>query len=305
MTTSPNSGSITSHCFTVTDNGHGLRLDQALSAHCPGISREQAKRYIAVGGVWINGRRCQIISRRVCTGDHITLHIGREGPKKFYEITPRNILFEDRWLIFYRKEPGIPTQGLLCDDYNNVFSALKRYRKKGSDSAYVGMHHRLDIDTSGIVLFTLSEKINRSIHYQFKTGRVKKSYCALVEGNPAFSERTLLSFIGREKGTYVCSADGPGKKAAARFIKLQDFDGYACLRAEPETGRTHQIRLQLSFLGHPVMGDLRYGAPRRDNVQRTMLHAETLRLYHPVEKKEICIQADLFPDMKSLIDTRR
>lgn len=279
------------HRFTVSESSAGLRLDQAVARHVPELSREAAKKLIALGAVWIHERRVQILSAKVRAGDAVTVHIGREGWRQYYEINPDNILYEDQWLLLYRKEPGIPSQGIVCDNYNNVYAALMRYLKQKKEASYVGLHHRLDLDTSGVLLFTLSAKINRSIHYQFKDHRVKKTYLALVHGRPAFLETTCASFIGRRDGRYVCSETGPGKIATTVFTRLKEYQGYSAVRAEPETGRTHQIRLQLAFLGLPILGDPLYGHGAAAGWQRTMLHAESLTVFHPLQKKNIAIQA--------------
>jgi len=240
----------------------------------------------------------------VRSGDTIAVYIGRRGVDRYYEIDPANILFRDEWLLFYRKEPGVPTQGVVCDNYNNIFAGLQRHLKQQQQSpAYLGMHQRLDLDTSGVVLFTLSPKVNRSIHYQFKDHRVKKIYRALVAGNPGFSQLRLSNFIYRHAGRYRCSDSGPGKEAVTQFRMLAAYDGCSLLEAQPETGRTHQLRLQLAHLGHPLLGDRLYGGAQGQGTARTMLHAISLRVFHPVTKKEIIVEASLFQDMLELIQT--
>lgn len=293
--------SIKKHTFSVPDQSAGLRLDQAVGRHLPDLSRETAKKFIALGAVWINERRVQILSTKVRAGDAVSVYIGREGCRQFYEINPENILYEDQWLLLYRKEPGVPSQGLVCDNYNNVYAALTRYCRKKTATPYLGLHHRLDLDTSGVLLFTLSARVNRSIHYQFKDHRVRKTYLALVRDNPPFQETTCTSFIGRRDGKYVCSGSGPGKIATTVFRRLNDYPGYSAVRAEPETGRTHQIRLQLAFLGFPILGDRLYGHADAMGCERTMLHAESLTVFHPIQKKNITVQAELFEDMQRLM----
>jgi len=150
-------------------------------------------------------------------------------------------------------------------------------------------------------LFTLSPRVNRSIHYQFKDHRVKKTYLALVRGSPPFQETTCTGFISRRDGKYVCSDTGPGKIATTVFRRLNDYPGYSVVRAEPETGRTHQLRLQLAFLGFPILGDRLYGHGAAGGCERTMLHAESLTVFHPVRKKNVTVRAELFEDMQRLM----
>lgn len=296
--------SVTTLSGTVAAPLNGLRIDQAVAGLFKDISRERAKKLIAIGAVWLNSVRMQIVSRTVRSGDTIAVYIGRRGIDRYYEIDPANILFRDEWLLFYRKEPGIPTQGVVCDNYNNIFAGLQRHLKQQQQSpAYLGMHQRLDLDTSGVVLFTLSPKVNRSIHYQFKDHRVKKIYRALVAGNPGFSQLRLSNFIYRHAGRYRCSDSGPGKEAVTQFRMLAAYDGCSLLEAQPETGRTHQLRLQLAHLGNPILGDRLYGGAQGQGPARTMLHAISLSVFHPVTKKEITVEASLFQDMLKLIQT--
>jgi len=295
------------HCLpekfhiTITADYDAMRLDQALSNGITGLSREAARRYIRIGGVWINGKRIQIQSRKVKTGDEIVLYISREGCRAYYEINPCHILYHDSAFLFYRKEPGIPTQPVPSDSYNNLYAALMRYLKAEDETPYLGLHHRLDMDTSGVILFTRSRSINKNIHEQFRNHLVKKSYLALVSGIAAFNAETVTTYISRQNGNYVCAAGGPGKVAITRFTTLEQQGDISLIRAEPQTGRTHQIRLQLSFLGHPILGDALYGAGPAGECGRTMLHAESLTIMHPALKKELCITAGPFEDMQRII----
>jgi 23S rRNA pseudouridine1911/1915/1917 synthase len=293
---------VTTLSGTVAGPLSGLRIDQAVSGLFKDISRERAKKLIGIGAVWLNCVRTQIVSRTVRSGDTIAVYVGRRGVDRYYEIDPANILFRDEWLLFYRKEPGVPTQGVVCDNYNNIFAGLQRHLKQQQEAlAYLGMHQRLDLDTSGVVLFTLSPKVNRSIHYQFKDHRVKKIYRALVAGNPGFSELRLSNFIYRHAGCYRCSDTGPGKQAVTQFRMLAAYDGCSFLEARPETGRTHQLRLQLAHFGNPILGDRLYGGARAQGPGRTMLHAVSLSVFHPVTKKELTVEAPLFDDMLQLL----
>ncbi len=291
-----------SFTFTVSGLEEPLRLDRAIERFVPEVSRTQARALISVGAGWVNGQRVQVLSRPVHNGDTIVVYKGREGWKKFYEADSANILFEDGWLLAYCKESGIPTQGIFCDSYNNLYAALLRMLKKRSREAYLGLHHRLDIDTSGVVLFAKNKDANRSIHYQFKNRSVDKSYLALVKGRPAFDTREFSAAIAKKDGRYLCG-DIPGKPAQTFFRKLHEFEGYSLLRAHPKTGRTHQIRLHLAALGHPVLGDPLYGgAGVVPGCSRTMLHAEALRLTHPHTRRELRVRAPMPADMQSLMD---
>lgn len=281
----------------------GLRLDQAVPACIDQISRTQARKLILIGAVWVNGARLHIASRAVHSGDRVDVYIGRDGCEKRYEIDPAHILFEDDCLLFYRKEPGVLTQGIFCDNYNNLYAALLRYLRTSTPRPYLGMHHRLDGETSGVLVFTKTPSVNRSIHVQFQKRRITKIYDAVVRGVPEFDTTQQDNYILRENGRYCCSATGPGKAASATFTCTSVCGSHSHVQARPQTGRTHQIRLQLAFLGLPVLGDRLYGSGTTDGVGRMMLHARSLCLTHPRTNQEMTVEAELFEDMAALLGT--
>lgn len=289
------------HLVTIPPACDGLRLDQAVPACIGQMSRTQARKLILIGAVWVNGARLQVASRAVHCGDRVDVYIGRDGCEKRYEIDPANILFEDDCLLFYRKEPGVLTQGIFCDNYNNLYAALLRYLRARAPRPYLGLHHRLDAETSGVLVFTKNPAVNRSIHVQFQKRRITKIYDAVVRGVPEFETTQQDNFILRANGRYRCSATGPGKPASAIFTRTAVCGTCSHVQARPQTGRTHQIRLQLAFLGLPVLGDRLYGSGETDGVDRLMLHARSLRLTHPRTRQEMTVAAELFEDMAVLL----
>ena len=296
-----NSAQPKSYAFVAAGLDEALRLDQAIERFLADVSRRQARALIALGAAWVNGERVQVLSRRIHNGDSVLIYEGREGWRMFYEADGANILYEDDWLLLYCKESGIPTQGIFCDNYNNLYAGLLRLLKKRGKLSYLGLHHRLDLETSGVVLFTKNKQANRSIHYQFKNRSVDKQYLVLVAGKPSFKEREFSAAIAKKDGRYLCGPDIAGKPAQTFFQKLHDFEGYTLLRAHPLTGRTHQIRLHLAALGHPVLGDSLYGGGPGGLCSRTMLHAEALRLTHPQTRRELLVRAPMPEDMQQLL----
>jgi 23S rRNA-/tRNA-specific pseudouridylate synthase len=122
-----------------------------------------------------------------------------------------------------------------------------------------------------------------------------------VAGVPNFTEKRLATFIYRHDGRYRCSGSGPGREAVTQFRILAAYESCSLLEARPETGRTHQLRLQLAHLGYPILGDRLYGGAQAQGLGRTMLHAVSLTIIHPVTKKELTVEAPLFNDMLKLI----
>jgi 23S rRNA-/tRNA-specific pseudouridylate synthase len=202
-----------SYTFTAAGLEEPLRLDQAIVRFLPDVSRGQARRLIALGAAWVNKQRVQVQSRKVHNEDRVLIYEGREGWKMFYDADPVRILYEDDWLLLYCKESGIPTQGIFCDNYNNLYAGLLRMLKKRGRASYLGLHHRLDLETSGVVLFTKNKQANRSIHYQFKNRSVQKNYLALVTGNRQ-AALCCLRKINRPTAAYITSL----KNAVCRKI---------------------------------------------------------------------------------------
>ena len=293
-----------SYSFIADGLEESLRLDQAIVHFLSDVSRGQARKLISLGAAWVNEQRVQVQSRKVHNGDRVLIYEGREGWKMFYEADAAHIVYEDDWLLLYCKESGIPTQGIFCDNYNNLYAGLLRLLKKRDKHSYLGLHHRLDLETSGVVLFTKNKQANRSIHYQFKNRSVDKQYLALVKGRPSFDELEFTAAIAKQEGRYLCGPDIVGKSAQTFFKKLHDFEGYSLLRARPYTGRTHQIRLHLAALGYPVLGDSLYGGGS-GLCARTMLHAEVLRITNPRTRRDLRVCVEVPEDMQKLLGDYR
>ncbi|MFH1092128.1 MAG: RluA family pseudouridine synthase [Pseudomonadota bacterium] len=268
--------------FEVGESEAGERLDKFL-AQAADLTRGRVRALIDFGSVWVRGRACRQQSRLLKAGDWVTFQAPEYGPVKFYEADPERILFQDEWLLAYDKEAGIPCQQTPYDGYNHLFGALSRLRP-----GYLGLHHRLDSLTSGVMLFSLSQKINPSLSRVFAQGRLTKIYLAVVQGSPPQDSWEVDRPVAKRQGGYFCPEDGRGKAALTSFTVLKRGKGRALIKARPLTGRTHQIRLHLALSGHPVVGDAEYkGRP----APRLMLHALSLSFNHPVTGQTLTIEA--------------
>ena len=204
-------------------------------------------------------------------------------------------------MLAYDKEAGIPSQQVPFDAYNNVFAALLRFLwAQEKAGGYGALHHRLDMETSGVLLFALERKVNEPLGRAFRERKVKKEYLAWVEGFPENDSWTEDSDIGKAGGKYRGVGRGEGKQARTFFRVLGRQEGRTLVMAVPVTGRTHQIRIHLALSGHPVAGDRAYGAkPDR----RLYLHAFRLTLKHPVSGKVLNLEAPVpadWPDMPGI-----
>lgn len=258
------------------------------------LDDEDTRDLIDFGSVQIEGRQERDPKRRVASGEEIRVYQPRGGTRRFYEIDPKRILFLDATLLAYDKEPGVPSQQTPADAYNNLFAAILRNRKKeGGRDPYVALHHRLDRETSGVMLFALDRSANRRLGDAFQSHEVKKEYLAWVEGRPAAEEWIAREDIGRKDGRYRTCPQGRGKSAETMFRTIHRDEDRSLVLAVPRTGRTHQIRLHLAAGGHPVVGDRLYGGKP---AARLYLHAFRLRLPHPVNRSELVLTAPVPPD---------
>lgn len=274
--------------FNVTENDAGERLDR-FTAQASGLSRGKVRVLIDFGSVWVRGKVSRRQSAILKAGDWVTLQVPAYGPVKFYEADESRILFRDKWLIAYDKEAGIPCQQTPYDGYNHLFGALERLL----NPPYLGLHHRLDSPTSGVMLFTLNKKANQGMSLMFKEGSIQKAYLLVCSGGPESDSFTVEAPIAKTKGAYHVPPDGKGKPAQTDFTVLRRTESHTLLQARPRTGRTHQIRLHMDHIGHSILGDSFYnGAP----YERMMLHAQTLRFDHPVTKETMEISAPWPPE---------
>jgi len=274
------------HRLTVSGDDAGGRIDQVLASLTP-YSRTRVRDFIDFGAVYRNRRICRRLSQTLSAGDEVTLYVPSRGTRRFYESDPARILFDQAGLIAYDKEPGIPSQQVPYDAYNNVFFALRRHLFSGSGD-YLALHHRLDQGTSGVILLCRDRRLNARLARLFRERRIEKNYIALVCGSPPEDQWVVDLRITRLKGRYACTSGGPGKEAVTEFTCLDRADEVALVRARPLTGRTHQIRLHLASCGMPVLGDRRYGGK---SAERLMLHAEGLSLVHPGTGEAVRIEA--------------
>jgi len=212
------------------------------------------------------------------------------------------ILFEDNHLIIVSKRVGDIVQGDKTGDppLNEILKEYiaEKYQKPGK--VFLGVVHRLDRPTSGIVIFARTSKALERMNKQFREKIVKKTYWALVEGHPEHEKDTLLHYLKKNPKNNKASAyANPGKdtkKAVLHYKCLLKLDHYSLLEIDLETGRHHQIRCQLSVNGNPIKGDLKYGSKRSNPNGGIHLHARRIEFIHPVKKVPVILEAALPKD---------
>jgi len=207
------------------------------------------------------------------------------------------ILFEDNHLIIVNKNPGDLTQGDITGDItlgDKIKSYLKKkYNKPGN--VFLGITHRLDRPTSGVIIFTKTSKSLKRLNEMFKDNEIKKTYWAVVKSITKKKSDKLENYLiknQKQNKSYVAKVSNTKSKKAILFYKvIFELQKFSLLSIKLETGRHHQIRTQLSYVGFPIKGDLKYGYPRSNNDGSIHLHSRKVSFIHPVTKKNIEITA--------------
>ena len=305
---------LAKHVWRIDATQAGVRLDQVVAA---ALSRQlqreftpsQARRLIESGAVRRDGRPERRASFQPAAGAVVEVRVdpaglasdrtpaaGRpaESPAAW---GPERIRFEDEWLLAVDKPPGLPTQPTLDARRASVFSTLQAWlRQRDGDAAYLGLHHRLDRDTSGLLLFTKDPAANAGVSALFSGKTLRKTYQAIaVAGGGApesWSVENHHGAVGRlGKATRFGAVRSGGDPAQTGFRVLERLPAALLVEARPLTGRTHQIRVHLAEGGHPILGDALYGGPTHVRpgqghgtleLPRVMLHAAGLEFVHPL-----------------------
>ena len=297
MTAGPNK-----HSFTVTDEDAGKRLDQALAARVPGLSRRQARVLLDIGGVFVDGRRVKVAGRPMHAGEEVvavmggalaraTGRPGREArTRDESRLPPYQVLFEDDEIVVVDKPSGLLTAPTPESDRNNLAGLLAR--RPGAAPVFVV--HRIDLETSGLLVFAKTDAANRALSERFRTHDLERAYLAVVAGAfPARVQRIDQPVGGRPAVTHVAVRERLGERATLLDCRL-------------ETGRTHQIRLHVRAVGHPVLGDARYGAPfPAAPPPRMALHATTLGFAHPGTGQALSFTSPWPPDLAAWLERLR
>lgn len=208
------------------------------------------------------------------------------------------ILFEDNHLIIINKQPGELTQGDITKD-QTLGDKVKLYIKKKYNKpgdVFLGITHRLDRPTSGLIIFSKTSKALSRLNEMFKNNEIKKTYWAIVKKIPENEkiklENHLLKNQKQNKSYVTNSSNKKAKKAILYYESILNLENYSLLKIKLETGRHHQIRTQLSYIGMPIKGDLKYGFSRPNSDGSIHLHSRMINFTHPVSKKQIKIIAN-------------
>jgi 23S rRNA pseudouridine1911/1915/1917 synthase len=314
--------------FVVKARMVGKRIDAYLASRYPDYSRSVIQKVIDADAVLINGLKTKP-SYKVREGDQIRVWLPEliDEPPQAEDI-PIGIIFEDAYFTVVNKPPGLVTHPAKGNWTGTLVNALQFHfdtlSTVGGDNR-PGIVHRLDRDTSGLLIVAKDDKAHKLLAKQFEERTIRKEYLALVYGMPSrdsdFIEKPLgMHPINREKVAIRAIEDG-GKEAVTFYEVLERFHGYALVRCKPKTGRTHQIRVHLAHIGHPILADKAYSGrgaftlgdllgPDHTEastvlLDRQALHAHSLHLEHPITRQPIDFNAPLPDDMAAALAALR
>jgi len=291
----------------VEPNGAGLRLDQFLALRIPGESRASLAAALKAGAFLVDGESKKS-GYRLRGGERITGELLPPPPSQLAaEEIPLIILYEDEALLVIAKPPGLVVHpgsgnlsGTLASGLLHHCAALHDV----GDAARPGLVHRLDKDTSGVLVVAKHERAHRLLVAQFQRRQVRKEYLALAHGHFTAKAGRIDAPIARHPVSRQKMAIVPGgRQAITNWRVEEEFAGLTLLRLHIETGRTHQIRVHLASIGHPVAGDKVYSRQAdAARFPRQMLHAERLAFAHPISGEEMLFVAPLWPDFQAMVD---
>jgi len=315
-------GTQSEHTFIVTTEQQGRRLDLFLSGVISDLSRSHFKRLIQDGMVLVNGSAVKP-SYETRAGDAVFARIPGQASLNALNPEPMglDVLFEDEDLIVINKPPGLvvhPGAGHMEGTLVHGLLAHSPHLALQGSPLRPGIVHRLDKDTSGALVIAKSERAYLHLINQFKAHDVRKEYLALVYGTPPAREGEIATMLGRHptERKKIAVLQGRGREALTRWRVDRAWEEAALLRIVIETGRTHQIRVHMSHINHPIVGDETYGggkrrakgikaAPVRNlllKADRQMLHAERLCFVHPATGREISATAPLPDDFREILE---
>jgi 23S rRNA pseudouridine1911/1915/1917 synthase len=297
--------------FRVPKCKSAVRLDSWLAEQMPELSRARVQALIKSGNILVDGKRVRA-HQKIREGMDINVDIPPAIDVDLEaEDIPLEVIHEDSDLIVINKPAGLVVHPAAGHWSGTLVNALLFHCKdlKGiGGEMRPGIVHRLDKDTSGALVAAKNEQAMEALQRQFKDRVVRKEYLTIVHGTPSPESGEINTMIGRSSHDRKKMSVKPvsGREAITEYAVEERYDGTSLVRVRIATGRTHQIRVHMAHLGHPVVGDKQYGSAKRDNELslkplRQMLHAQFLALAHPSDGRTVKFEAPLWPDMLELI----
>ena len=296
----------------LTLDAPGERLDKALGDALPQLSRVQWQRLLKEERVWVNGRLATKPSQRLIGGEQVVATLPEPVETDIIpDDIPLDIRYEDDDILVVNKPAGmvvhLGTGHLRGTLVNAVLAHCPEVLGVGGE-VRPGIVHRLDKETSGLIVVAKHDAALRHLQDQFKAREVKKVYLALVEGQIRPPQALIDAPIGRDVGhrkrmQVVTAPSRESRPAQTEYYTRTVYDQYTLVECRPLTGRTHQIRVHLAYLGFPIVGDRIYGRRKqRLAIKRHFLHAAQLGFKRPLDNQPLTLTAELPPELQAILD---
>ncbi len=292
--------------YNLVVNKPGARLDRYVSQQCPELSRTQTQKLIGDGDIQVNDRQAKA-GLKLSAGDRLTISLSPPTPSPLLpEAIPLKIIYENDDLLVIDKPAGLavhPAPGHPSHTLVNAVLAHFADLPVVDDSSRPGIVHRLDKDTSGLMLVAKNHAAHQNLTDQFKLRSVVKVYLALVRGHLTPEDGIVEAPIGRDRRhreRMAVVAENRGREARTKYHVVDYTGDYTLLEVRPETGRTHQIRVHLNAIGYPVVGDKVYGI-KSSHLSRQFLHASLLGFKLPSTDEYLEFTSELPPDLEQAL----
>jgi 23S rRNA pseudouridine1911/1915/1917 synthase len=294
--------------FTAGPEDAGTRLDAFLAVRGAAPSRAAAQRLIDAGAVTVGGRS-RPKNHRLAPGDEVAVARAEEERTATREV-PFEVVFEDDYLLVVDKPAGVVIHPAPGHRGPTLAPALAGTAAGGADPERAGIVHRLDRDTSGLLIVAKSEEAHAALRRMMRARQIVREYLALVGGRPAAESGTIDAPIGRDRirRTVVSTRTDRPRAAVTHFRVLERLPQTTLLRVRLETGRTHQIRAHMAAIGHPVCGDRHYGGAncgKKIGLERQFLHAAGLMFSHPFSGEPLQCESKPPVDLRRALDVAK
>ncbi len=295
--------------FVIEEEYAKLRLDKAIALKFTDLSRTNIQRLIEDEKVFVNDKKAKA-AYKVEIGDKI--QVEEIEAKEIYleaQDIPLDIIYEDNDIIVVNKQKGLVVHPANGNPNGTLVNAIMNICKDSlsgiGGEIRPGIVHRLDKDTSGLIIIAKNDKAHITLSEQIKNHEVKKTYIALVRGTVKENEATINMPIGRStKDRKKMAVSKNGKNAITHFKVIKRYENYTLLEIKIETGRTHQIRVHMSSIGYPVVGDAVYSNGKNPfGVIGQMLHSKKLEFKHPITNEELNLEAPLPKYFKEVLNS--
>ena len=261
------------------------------------MPKKRIKQYLTHGAIFVNNNKTTKYNYRLIPGMNIMIDTDNKSKKTL----PFNILFEDDHIIVVNKPSGLLTIATNKEKEKTLYHIVREYLVSKDKNARVFIVHRLDKDTSGIVVLAKDEKTKNKLQENWNEYVTLREYVAVVHGKLKEKEDRVVQLLKETKTNLVyVSRDKEGKEAITNYKVIKENDNYSMVSINIETGRKNQIRVAFQTLKHPIVGDKKYG--EKDNENRLYLHANRLKMYYPELKKDILFETPTPNEFKKIMN---